>query len=65
MEQEPCKKKLRTIDEILQDRNYFTEEQANKIEENAKEEAIKILHGGKREGAGRKAKGNSPLKFLF
>ena len=58
-------KKLRTIDEILQDRNYFTEEQANKIEENAKEEAIKILHGDKREGARRKAKGNSPLKFLF
>ncbi len=58
-------KKLRTIDEILQDRNYFTEEQAIQIEENAQKEAVKILHGGKREGAGRKAKGDSPLNITI
>lgn len=57
-------KKLRTIDEILQDRSFFTEEQAKQIEENALKEARKYW-GGKREGAGRKAKGENPLNITI
>ncbi len=58
-------KKLRTIDEILYDNTFFTEEQAKQVEDNAQKEAVKILHGGKRDGAGRKAKGNSPLNITI
>ncbi len=42
--------KLRTIDEILNDRTVFTEEQAKKIENNAIKEAQNYW-GGKRVGA--------------
>ena len=54
--------KLRTIDEILNDRTVFTEEQAKKIENNAIKEAENYW-GGKRVGAGRKAKGEYPLNI--
>jgi hypothetical protein len=47
-------KKLRTLEEILDDRKFFTEEQAEQIRKHSDEEAIKILHGGKRDNAGRK-----------
>ena len=59
-------KKLRTLEEILDDKNFFTEEQAKEIRQNADEEAIKILHGGKRANAGRKPAimGNSRNKVI-
>lgn len=50
-----------TTDDILADRTIFTEEQAKRIDENAQKEALKVLHGGKRAGAGRKPKGEHPL----
>lgn len=49
-------KKLRTLDEILDDKRFFTAEQAIDIRKNADEESEKILHGGKRENAGKKPK---------
>lgn len=57
-------KKLRTLDEILQDREFFTEEQAKQVEKNALKEAHKYW-GGKREGAGRKAKGSNSLNITI
>ena len=53
-------KKLRTVSEILTDRTIFTEEQQNRIEENAIKEAQKIW-GDKRAGAGKKQKANIRL----
>ena len=55
-------KKLRTIDEILNDRTMFTQEQADRIEANAIKEAQKYW-GGKRAGAGRKPKGEYALNI--
>lgn len=55
-------KKLRTIDEILNDRTIFTQEQADRIEANALKEAQKYW-GGKRAGAGRKSKGEYALNI--
>jgi len=54
----------RTLDEILNDRTIFTQERADKICENALKEAKKYW-GGKREGAGRKARGESPLNITI
>lgn len=48
-------KMARTLDEILKDRNVVTQEQADRIEQNALAEAEKYW-GGKRANAGRKAK---------
>jgi len=45
----------KTLDEILKDRNFVTEEQAERIEKNALAEA-ETYWGGKRANAGRKAK---------
>ena len=42
-------KKLRTTEDILDDRRFFTEEQAQRIRKHSDEEAMKILHGGKRD----------------
>ncbi len=50
----------RTLDEILNDRNIFTQERADNIEANALKEAEKYW-GGKRKGAGRKPKGEYSL----
>lgn len=55
-------KKLRTIDEVLADRTFFTENQAQEIEENSLKEAKKYW-GGKRKGAGRKPKGELALNI--
>ena len=49
-------KKLRTTEEILDDRRFFTAEQAQEIRKHSEEEAERILHGGKRENAGKKPK---------
>lgn len=54
--------KLVTTDDILKDRNLFTVEQAESIEANALSEAKKYW-GGKRAGAGRKAKGEYALNI--
>lgn len=54
--------KIITTDDILADRTMFTEEQAKQIEENALKEARKYW-GGKREGAGRKPKGEYALNI--
>lgn len=51
----------RTLDEILKDRTIFTQEQAERIEANALEEAEKYW-GGKRAGAGRKPSINGCLR---
>lgn len=55
-------KKLRTTDDILNDRAIFTQEQADRIHANALKEAQKYW-GGKREGAGRKSKGEYALNI--
>ena len=55
-------KKLRTLDDILNDRTLFTQEQADRIEANALKEAQKYW-GGKRAGAGRKSKGEYALNI--
>lgn len=47
-------KKLRTLDEILNDKRFFTKEQAQNIRNHSDKEAIEILHGGKRDNSGRK-----------
>ena len=57
--------KIITTDDILNDRSLISEERAKKIEENSQAEAMKILHGGKREGAGRKAKGDYSLNITI
>ena len=54
--------KLKTTDDILNDRNLFSAEQAQLIENNAQNEAKKYW-GGKRAGAGRKAKGEYALNI--
>lgn len=54
-----------TTDDILANRELFTAEEAQDIESNAQLEAVKILHGGKRAGAGRKARGESPLNITI
>lgn len=48
--------KLKTTDDILKDRNLFTQEQAERIEVNSTKEALNYW-GGKRENAGRKSLG--------
>lgn len=52
----------RTLNDILNDRKIFTEEQAERIHNNALKEAKKYW-GGKREGAGRKPKGEYALNI--
>ena len=51
-----------TTDDLLNDRTLFTEKEAQEIKENAMKKAIKIW-GGKREGAGRKKKGEQALNI--
>lgn len=46
-------KKLKTTDDLLNDRTLFSAEEATKIRKSVKKEVAKI-HGGKRAGAGRK-----------
>lgn len=54
--------KLKTTDDILKDVSLFSTEQAEQIEVNALKEAKKYW-GGKRSGAGRKAKGEYALNI--
>lgn len=54
--------KLKTTDDILKDTNLFSAEQAAQVEANALKEAKKYW-GGKRAGAGRKAKGEYALNI--
>lgn len=53
-------RKETTLDEILDDRAFFSENQARKIKETAAKE-IKSYWGGKRAGAGRKLSGTEVL----
>ena len=59
-------KKLRTLEEILDDKKFFTEEQAEQVRKHSDEEAMMILHGGKRDKAGRKPaiEGNSRNRVI-
>ena len=59
-------KQLRTLEDILDDKTFFTTEQAETIRKNSDKESIKILHGGKRQNAGRKptVEGNSRNRVI-
>lgn len=48
--------KLSTTEDLLNDRTLFTEEQAERIRRKSDAEAQRILHGGRRENAGKKPK---------
>lgn len=47
-------KKLRILEEILNDRKFFTKDQTEQVRKHSDEKAMMILHDGKRDNSGRK-----------